>query len=103
MPELEIPAMVEHSPGPWRVHEDDPKLIVCFYEGNLKHPMLVAKSHNWGEPEVSDANARLIAAAPDMLAALKLAEMILSTVSLRTEMHAKAIAAVHDAIQKATK
>jgi hypothetical protein len=56
----------QHTPGPWRVTED-----------NTQHrPFFIVRPENSGTPiaEVyssGDANARLIAAAPDLLAALR--------------------------------
>lgn len=57
----------KHTPGPWRVTLPD-ECIVTNDDGHE-----VADCSMWYEdlPAVCAANARLIAAAPDMLAALK--------------------------------
>lgn len=52
-----------HTPGPWRVNED-----TCVIAGHADAPFAVAQVYMG-----SDANARLIAAAPDLLRALELA------------------------------
>ncbi len=64
--------MTEHTPGPWK------------WVRNVKGTItLVSMSESWGPltemimthpnytPELQEANARLMAAAPDLLAALK--------------------------------
>ena len=63
-----------HTPGPWTIHEGGVSPIynglVCIVDDHLS---VIAE----GKLVASDAwmdNARLIAAAPDMLAALKAAE-----------------------------
>lgn len=63
----------KHTPGPWGVHGDDGTLIG---PSNGKQMIAGAKhSHvvkEWAVSlEEAQANARLIAAAPDMLAALR--------------------------------
>jgi hypothetical protein len=63
--------MHTHTPGPWRA-ERDPRgdfRIVYNDKGNW-----LAEVHSDGEPEVAEADARLIAAAPELLAALKRAK-----------------------------
>ena len=68
--------MTAHTPGPWRI---DPQIAVM---NNSKTGMfqvaaeplgirhLIGVIGNGIHPEVAEANARLIAAAPDLLAAL---------------------------------
>ena len=58
----------KHTPGPWRVV---PQAGEYFYEirgGTVKDSILIAEISDICE---RDENARLIAAAPDMLAALE--------------------------------
>jgi hypothetical protein len=58
-----------HTPGPW-IH-DQPENMIMDSEGRK----LVAQARSLHFPkDVRDANARLIAAAPDLLAALILAD-----------------------------
>lgn len=73
-----------HTPGPWRVSEGNmsPKgdvtidvyageIFVCGIEGHTKEEM---QCKGYFSPGVMEANARLIAAAPDLLAACKYVE-----------------------------
>ena len=56
-----------HTPGPWFAQYDDNG----FYEiGSEASSLRLA--FTYGEGETDEANARLIAAAPELLAALKL-------------------------------
>jgi hypothetical protein len=57
-------AMSAHTPGPWRVNAYDARLTVWG-----KHRVAVVDKEPDGD--TSAANAALIAAAPDLLAALK--------------------------------
>jgi len=64
--------IVEHTPGPWRI-DPDATFIGDHYVGTDKAD--IALMADWSldlEPE-QWANARLIAAAPDLLAALEAA------------------------------
>ncbi len=64
--------MTKHTPGPWIVNADDPAEILMDDIASIH--CLVATVHADGcEPEQWGADARLIAAAPEMLAALRLA------------------------------
>ncbi len=61
---------MEHTPGPWNWHAPLPSQ-------GIKHFMVhekvgdIAEVYNWDHTKASEANARLIAAAPDLLAALQ--------------------------------
>lgn len=66
--------MSAHTPGPWMVvHENVAKEINCFEVANVSHFRVILDGGGWpaitGVPE---DDARLIAAAPDLLAALKM-------------------------------
>ena len=82
--------MSKHTPGPWTLHEEPAR---TFSDGSVDHggfrvdapnveqlAYLWNASHRWGpDPQPfgaseAHANARLIHAAPDMLAALRDAE-----------------------------
>lgn len=87
-----VPASgAQHTAGPWKVvldeTSDDPiRIFQNDGTGNGDHIKLIA-----GNAE-SDANLRLIAAAPDLLAALKDAEDALAFIlregrSIRTSLH----------------
>ena len=57
----------KHTPGPWRVTLPDE----CIVTNDDGHEVADCSAWYEGFPETCAANARLIAAAPDMLAALK--------------------------------
>ena len=57
-----------HTPGPWTFPEDSFSEIV---EAARPHMRIAFLPSDWSKYASSEANARLIAAAPDMLAALK--------------------------------
>lgn len=68
------PQKAKHTPGPWRV-EDQRKaisrwVIVTGEGGSVAE---CAPAGPWVSNETADANARLIAAAPDLLEAAKMA------------------------------
>ena len=69
---------MSHTPGPWTVEKGNNALTIL-----AKNYYGVARTYGTGEED--KANARLIAAAPDMLAALKEAdEIILKTTGKRS-------------------
>ena len=55
----------QHTPGPWEVHSRQPTFIRA--NGGRKH---IASTASLGDDEESRANSWLIAAAPELLAAL---------------------------------
>lgn len=66
-----------HTPGPWVAdhtgdYADDPAKVVkiCYPDGQQRHLAKVYDCYLPGDGD-GDANARLIAAAPDLLAALE--------------------------------
>lgn len=72
------PAAAAHTPGPWRVLEwaDDKKGFIAIVAGEQDHicdvfPFGVRAKH--ASLEQHNTNARLIAAAPELLEALKMA------------------------------
>lgn len=71
----------KHTPGPWTL-EDWPHELECM--GARLGARAVAGADRispavvWGGIRESEANARLIAAAPDLLAALKVAELAIN-------------------------
>ena len=69
--------MTKHTPGPWRLVHHGPQWSVCDTQGAAPNDgdHFIADLYR-GLPrdaETVEANARLIAAAPEMLAALRLA------------------------------
>lgn len=81
----------KHTPGPWRfnpvgeVRGADWNVVICDTYGN-------------GDDDVADADARLIAAAPDLLAAC---EMALLDMRYYATVHGESITAIEAAIAKA--
>jgi hypothetical protein len=74
----------KHTPGPWRVDPDhcrdvqtaDGAIEICLAEGGKPYGQ---NSFSVPPVEESHANARLIAAAPDLLETLKLLHLHLTT------------------------
>ena len=68
--------MSKHTPGPWEVDESNPNLVARLVDGVYEYVCEVAPS-SFSTRECSDeqeeADARLIAAAPELLAALRVA------------------------------
>ena len=58
----------KHTPGPWQVNNNDP-LQVCDSDGEKRGCSPIANTR--GKRGEAKANARLIAAAPELLAALE--------------------------------
>ena len=66
--------MTKHYPGPWEAHKmNDPINPAYAILGGIGGAVTLATIPRWAESyaEHSEANARLIAAAPELLAALK--------------------------------
>lgn len=63
---------VKHTPGPWKVfHTTNGQTILGIGEAEGSDGITDANFGLWRSGPEREANARLIAAAPDMLAALK--------------------------------
>lgn len=69
--------MTKHTPGPWRIEIDDSPDA----EWSRRYPNIIADEYEvvgtegmYGDLETDMANARLIAAAPELLAALDMME-----------------------------
>lgn len=93
--------MSAHTPGPWKFHE----------QGDANDYCLLTHENNWvisfrqnGEMRNAEqrANAQLIAAAPDLLAALQSMEMALTGYTHQNDITANALAQCRTAIAKAT-
>lgn len=82
----------KHTPGPWERRH----LTIMGQTSVQDAYQKVASVHNDKSLENAEANARLIAAAPDMLAALVLAESYADVMGVMT------VQAIRDAIAKAT-
>ncbi len=65
--------MAQHTPGPWEVGPVDDTVVTHVGVDGVRYEV-AAIDGDYNQPEtwpVMEANARLISAAPDMLAALK--------------------------------
>lgn len=74
-----------HTPGPWAVEDHDGKTWVVAYCGD-DDPWFVCEPEPFIGPGTTDrapANAHLIAAAPDLYAALERAETHLCDLNVR--------------------
>lgn len=73
-----------HTPGPWRVHEDIPSDSYCPLieaedsEGLGSVDIANVSRPTTGGPDNTEANAKLIAAAPELLEALKLCAILIN-------------------------
>ncbi len=92
--------MADHTPGPWRADNDWTEGdFWCVFAGNKEIANLGEYEWSWlgdcsdsepepFEPESAAANARLIAAAPDLLVALKSCVSWMPNCPARTEARA---------------
>jgi hypothetical protein len=65
--------MSKHTPGPWEVEEGAGEIVICAETGTAIDESICFVTHGgWHEMprETAIANARLIAAAPELLAVL---------------------------------
>lgn len=91
----------QHTPGPWRFYTG-PQPHGCPIVGNGRGLMLAMLSHSVNYPDQRDeanANARLIAAAPELLEALK--DMIVLQAGISSDP-VETLHKARDAIAKAT-
>jgi len=104
-----------HTPGPWQTQHTDTEGVEVVRQGSEEIVSWHIATVNGAAPDdlpphplksATGANARLIAAAPDLLAAARRAEKVLSWVEDRppTAQHeeVEALEALRDAIDKAT-
>lgn len=96
-----VEPIVSHTPGPWRYTPDDGSYITDCTQPEWGQ-RIVAQMH--GDPNKSEvaANAHLIAAAPDLLAACRIAHRMLGKTSQpKWPATADVWAVLRDAIAKA--
>lgn len=100
----------KHTPGPWVVcvDDEDDRGFTIFAEAQIKNGVIHADDWDCHVASAGlncqnfEANARLIAAAPEMLEALRLAEMAMLGYLHRNEVIDSALAAARTVITKAT-
>ena len=68
--------MSAHTPGPWKVEDDGREVVVYAVEGSCRVASI--ELDNLDDRSHALRDARLIAAAPELLAALKDAEALLN-------------------------
>lgn len=70
--------MSEHTPGPWTIEEygDDDAPALVIHKDSESRVCFMATPGSHGDPARIEADARLIAAAPDMLAALQATRLV---------------------------
>lgn len=100
--------MAHFTPGPWFAlenggdDEDPTRRFVCT-KGRAQNTVAeIYRSWNHGwDPETEEANARLIAAAPDLLAALESARLMIEILP-SGKPRTQALAKINAALFKAT-
>lgn len=90
----------QHTPGPWSGGKDIP--VRAFDTEALGFSIIYINTGSSARKEVSMANARLIGAAPEMLAALRRAVLALAFASESSAAMRDDYEAVSRAIAKAT-
>jgi hypothetical protein len=74
--------MTKHTPGPWELIWEDGKYGVIGAQTEKKLVAIVGNNPDDGLNDIRKANAALIAAAPDMLAALEATEEYVQMLAL---------------------
>jgi hypothetical protein len=102
MTDTETPT--QHTPGPWIVSESERKCLAIFPGNDKDRPRAlcsIAWVLSWNDTANDSANARLIAAAPELLAVLKDVQLALLTgASLKADADLQI--RIGDTIAKAT-
>lgn len=94
-------ANTQHTPGPWSIAMDDgayPKAIIEALDGD-GYESTIAVVYKFDDN--LDSNAHLIAAAPELLAALEQIDSYLSPMEGEEDVYAEIRGVIHDAIAKA--
>lgn len=95
-------ADVTHTPGPWTIKRYGDGNSLVIHSNHVNRVCFMATPGSHGDPATIAADARLIAAAPDMLAALEAAERAIDDCqSYRSHLHFKELDQVRAAISRA--
>ena len=62
---------VQHTPGPWKVEDDNMNQATIIRDASDMEVAMIDWARAMGPFDWDEANARLIASAPDLLAALE--------------------------------
>jgi hypothetical protein len=89
---------MKHTPGPWEIEGEGQDVVGILAMG---HNHFIAKLSGWAT-EIQDANARLIAAAPDLLEACKVALSIIEAEQEACGIYRAHTEIIRAAIAKAT-
>lgn len=94
--------MAEHTPGPWTIEEygDDDAPALVIHKDTETRVCFMATPGSYGDPAKIEADARLIAAAPDLLALAKAMMQAIETCEDQPIMAWRGAIALH--IAKAT-
>lgn len=87
-----------HTPGPWRVYRIGERVAVETCENPA---LIVAAATLTGDPKEQEANARLIAAAPALLAALDVLLNSVDAVEIPAQGDGSKMAALYYAMEDA--
>ena len=94
--------MAKHTPAPWRVGEHEKKACLYVDAGDSSMGAVACLWDAGKSRTETEANARLIAAAPDLLDSLKAMVALVSLLTGPTDtIAAPALVAAHAAIDKA--
>lgn len=77
---------VQHTPGPWKAYPIEMNHGLPYTPVAANTLLAKVYSEAFGDYEQSEANARLVAAAPDLLEALKLADAMLSGANMNANV-----------------
>lgn len=92
--------VMEHTKGPWMAHEYNLRMGSLISFGDISKGENIAFSCAQRDPEEGKANARLIAAAPELLKALRKAEIGLMLCNPLPGYDMKTLHIVRAAIEK---
>lgn len=96
---------MSHTPGPWSIYEtagnggNIPARMEVVAPESERAKKLIANIYGFKLPE-GRANARLIAAAPELYEALEAAYLVLTSQKTRLEEHADAVTLARAALAK---